>query len=170
MWPRYTRLAAWLMRLGIWVVHGRPFHPQTQGKDERLHRTLREEVLETADGGAGFADMITCQSAFDRWRAIYNEQRPHDALALEVPASRYRISERRFPSLLPRVEYDEAMEVRSVDSEGRISFQGYRFRVGKAFSGERVGLLATERAGVWRVYYAHQPVWTVDLDSFNAPN
>lgn len=91
------------------------------------------------------------------------EQRPHEALALEVPASRYRISERAFPSRLPRVEYDEGVEVRSVDQEGRISFRGCRFRVGKAFSGDRVGLVPTETDGVWRVYYAQQRVWTVDL-------
>ena len=162
-WPLYTRLAAWAMRLGVTVVHCRPFHPQTQGKDERFHRTLREEVLDGADGGAAFADLAACQAALDDWRSVYNEVRPHDALGLDVPASRYRVSPRPFPSRLPVAEYDAGVEVRSVGTEGRIGFLGRRFRVGKGFAGSRVGLVPGERDGTWRVYHCHQQVWLVDL-------
>lgn len=164
-WPHYTRLAAWAMQFGITVTHCRPYHPQTQGKEERFHRTLREEVLDSAAGGAAFADLAACQGAFDAWRAVYNQERPHDALGLAVPADRYRVSKRAYPERLPSAEYDEGTEVRSVDVEGRISFLGHRFRVGKAFAGCRVGLIAGERDGSWRVHYCHQQVWLVDLDT-----
>jgi len=83
----YTELAVWLMRLGIRVLHGRPYHSQTQGKEERFHRTLREEVLWDR-----FAGLPQCQQRFDVWRSEYNWERPHHALNLEVPGSRYKPS------------------------------------------------------------------------------
>ena len=97
--PR-TPLTVWLMRLGIQVSHGRPYHPQTQGKEERFHRTLNVELLQ----GRRFADWATCQAAFDRWRGVYNTERPHQALDLATPISRYTPSPRSFPETLPLIE------------------------------------------------------------------
>lgn len=162
-WPRYTRLAAWLMRLGITVVHGRPYHPQTQGKLERAHRSLKEEVLAPADGGASFADLAACQLAFDRWRDVYNQERPHEALELAVPASRYVPSTRAFPTTEPVVTYDDGVTTRKVGKLGRISFRNNYYKVGKGFTGEYVGLIPCQSDGVWKIYYAHQPIWAIDL-------
>ena len=94
--PRYTQFELWLMELGIAVSHGRPYHPQTQGKDERFHRTLAAKAI----GRRSFADLAACQRRFDGWRMVYNTERPHDALALAVPITRYRPSWRRFPETL----------------------------------------------------------------------
>ena len=74
----YTVFTTWLMRHGIQVSHGRPYHPQTQGKIERFHRSLKAEVIERNS----YADLPACQGAFDRWRQIYNCQRPHEALGM----------------------------------------------------------------------------------------
>lgn len=167
-WPYYTRLAAWMMRLGITVTHCRPYHPQTQGKEERFHRTLKAEVLADADDGAGFADLAACQAAFDDWRAVYNEVRPHDALGLEVPASRYRVSPRPFPERLPKPEYDEGVVVRKVMTDGRISLFGRVFRIGRGVAGSHVGLVPEERDGLWTVYHCHQPIWLLDLTEVDA--
>ena len=79
---RYTGFSVWLMRLGVRVAHGRPYHPQTQGKDERFHRTLQGSEVLT---GCPYADLIECQRAFDRWRHVYNHQRPHQALDMATP-------------------------------------------------------------------------------------
>jgi transposase InsO family protein len=68
-----STLEAWLIRLGIRVGHSRPYHPQTQGKDERFHRTLKLEVITRR----GFPTIAACQEAFDEWRATYNHLRPH---------------------------------------------------------------------------------------------
>ncbi|HYG90592.1 MAG TPA: integrase core domain-containing protein [Azospirillum sp.] len=83
---RYTALEVWLLRFGIRLRHGRPSHPQTQGKDERFHRTLDVELLQ----GRHFLDLAHCQSRFVPWRHSYNHERPHEALGLAVPAARYR--------------------------------------------------------------------------------
>lgn len=66
-------LTVWLMRLGIRIGHSRPYHPQTQGKDERFHRTLKAEVTSRRV----FAELSECQQAFDHWRSVYNTERPH---------------------------------------------------------------------------------------------
>ena len=77
----YTAFAVWLMRLGVRVAHGRPYHPQTQGKDERFHRTLKFEVLRHFN----FTSLEHCQREFDAFRDRYNLVRPHDALGLATP-------------------------------------------------------------------------------------
>jgi transposase InsO family protein len=116
---RYTPLGVWLMLNGVAIKHSRPYHPQTMGKDERFHRTLKREVL-----GEGFGDLVDCQRAFDHWRQVYNHVRPHEALDMDTPASRYRASSRVFCEVPPPVEY-AAAHVRKVSKVGRIGFLGY---------------------------------------------
>ena len=156
--PR-TPLTVWLMRLGIGVSHGRPYHPQTQGKDERFHRTLKAEVLQ----GRWFADGAACQESFDRWRRVYNTARPHEALALAVPISRYAPSPRRFPETLPPIEYGDGDLVRKVGAEGLVHFKGREFRVGRALRGYPVALRPTASDGVWGVWFMTHPIAEVDV-------
>jgi transposase InsO family protein len=155
----HTPLTAWLLRLGVRVSHGRPYHPQTQGKDERFHRTLKAEVL----GTRVLRDLAACQRAFDRWRDVYNLERPHDALGLAVPASRYRASPRAFPEVLPPIEYGPADLVRKVSDGGELSYRNRTFRVGKAFCGYPVALRPTLVDGVLDVFFCHQRVAQVNL-------
>jgi transposase InsO family protein len=154
---RYTPLGVWLMLNGVGVRHSRPYHPQTMGKDERFHRTLKREVL-----GEPFADLDHCQRAFDRWRQIYNHIRPHEALDMDTPASRYRPSPRAFSDVLSPVEYD-APHVRKVSKVGRIGFLGYDLRLPNAFAGHRVALRPTETDGCWEVFFATFRVAQIDL-------
>jgi transposase InsO family protein len=162
----YTALGVWLLRLGVAVGHGRPYHPQTQGKDERLHRTLAAEVLQ----GQAFPDLAACQRAFDAWRPVYNHQRPHEALALAVPGSRYRVSPRPFPEALPALEYGPGDAVRRVQADGTVSFRGRPWKVGGAFRGEPVGVRATAEDGVWAVYFGVHAVASLDLRGQNEPS
>ena len=78
---RHTKLTAWLMRLGIEPIHGRPFHPQTQGKNERFNGTLKREVI----AGVAFADLAAVQRRFDAWLRLYNHERPHQGIGDVVP-------------------------------------------------------------------------------------
>ena len=156
---QHTPLTVWLLRLGISVSHCRPYHPQTQGKDERFHRSLKVEVL----AQRVFADFERMQLRFDEWRHCYNHVRPHEALAMAVPASRYQSSQRSFPEQLPRLEYGATDQVRKVQTDGKISFRNREFRIGKAFRGYYVALRPTTADGVYEVYFASHRISQIDL-------
>ncbi len=158
---RFTKLTAWLIRLGIRVSHSRPYHPQTQGKDERLHRTLNEELLRRRT----FSDLIDTQRAFDHWRHVYNFQRPHDALELAVPGSRYQPSPRSFPEILPPVLYQPGDLVRKVQNGGEIWFQGRPFKIGNAFFRQPVALRPSSLDGLFDVFFCHQKIAQIDLNT-----
>ena len=159
----FTPLTLWLIQLGIRVLHSRPYHPQTLGKLERFHRSLKSELL----AGRTFMDLAHCQSSFDTWRDFYNLERPHHALDLDTPVSRYTPSCRPLPETLPSIDYDSDDQVRSVDVSGRISFLGRSLRVGKAFRHKRVALRPTQTDGVWNVFFSVQPIATIDLSQQN---
>lgn len=144
----YTPLTVWLLRLGVAVSHSRPYHPQTLGKGERFHRTLKRELL-----GTTLPDLAEAQRRFDLWRRIYNEERPHEALDDAVPASRYRSSERSYPEQLPPIEYAAGEHVRRVQDHGRVEFRTRRLRVPQAFTGFTVALRPLDEEDCWGVYF-----------------
>jgi transposase InsO family protein len=146
---RLTLLAVWMLRLGIAVIHGRPRHPQTQGKLERFNRTLHADVI----AGRAYADLAAAQAAFDRWRPRYNETRPHEALGLATPLSRYAPSPRAFPEPLPELVHAPDDHLRRVDAAGQISWQGRRWAISDALAGQLVGLRPTLIDGVVEVRY-----------------
>jgi len=158
---RFTKLTAWLIRLDIRVSHSRPYHPQTQGKDERLHRTLNEELLRRRT----FSDLIDTQRAFDHWRHVYNFQRPHDALELAVPGSRYQPSPRNFPEILPPVLYQPGDLIRKVQNGGEIWFQGRPFKIGNAFFRQPVALRPSSFDGLFDVFFCHQKIAQINLNT-----
>lgn len=155
----HTWLTAWLMRLDIEVRHGRPYHPQTQGKDERFHRTLKLEVLVRRPVWQSPGAM---QPVFDDWREVYNFRRPHEALGQRPPASRYTPSARALPATLPPIDYAPNDAVRKVQMDGEIHFRGREYLVGKAFHGQPVAVRAIDD-GIWDVYYCRQRVRTINL-------
>jgi len=158
---RYTPLSAWLIRLGIDIFHGRVCHPQTIGKEERFHRTLKAELISTRS----FPDFRDCQHHFSSWRDVYNWERPHEALGMVTPASRYTISPRSYPTSLPPIEYGPQDHVRKVQQQGEIYFQGREWAVGRAFRGLPVGLRPTLNDGVYDVYFCHHKISSIDLKS-----
>lgn len=155
----WTRFTVWLLRLGVGVTHGAPYHPQTQGKDERFHRTMQAELL----GTQTWRDLDHCQGAFDRWRTVYNEERPHEALELATPASRYQPSLRAFPESLPPIEYGPGDHVRRANHQGVFSWRGHPITIGLAFAGLPVALRPTQEDGIWHICFCHQVIRTLDL-------
>jgi transposase InsO family protein len=155
---RYTAFAVWLLRLGIRVTHGRPYHPQTQGKDERLHRTMKAEIALDR-----LTDLDQCQRAFDKWRHAYNHHRPHQAIDMATPSERYRPSKRPFPERLPAIEYGAGDSVRKADQDGDISFKNRRIRLGKPFRGECIALRPTPTDGLFSIYFCIHQIGAIDL-------
>lgn len=149
---KHTKLSVWLMDLGIRVSFSSPRNPQTQGKDERFHRTLKADVLSRRH----FHNLQDCQRSFDAWRDTYNFVRPHDALSLEVPASRYRVSARRYQGWDTTYEYSNEDTVRKVDRSGKTSFHSHKCFLGEAFAGRWVAIKRTIQPAVFEIYYRHQ--------------
>jgi len=155
----WTALTVWLLKLGVRVLHGRPYHAQTQGKAERFHRSLKAEVLQ----GRVLRDLSESQVEFDRWRVIYNFERPHESLDLHVPNHRYTPSSRGYPERLPEIVFSPNEDVRRVQQGGSLSFRGQTWHVSKAFAGERVGLRPTLRDGVWEVWFGRACLGELNL-------
>lgn len=154
-----SALEVWLMRLGIRVSHSRPYHPQTQGKDERFHRTLKLELLDRN----GFNSLTACQHAFDQWRDRYNLVRPHQALGQQSPISRYRSSARFYPEQLPSIEYAPQDRVLKVRKKGQIHIGPRQVFVGEGLAGESVALRQTDTDGVLAVFFCHKCIREIDL-------
>jgi transposase InsO family protein len=131
----HTRLTIWLLRLGINVCHGRPWHPQAQGKQERFHRTLKAEVLQRRE----LRGLKHAQHEFDAWRDVCNLERPNEAIGMVVPSARYQPSERAYPEKLPELEFSPDDQVRRVGRNGQLCYRGQRWCMGGAFVGEPLG-------------------------------
>jgi transposase InsO family protein len=155
----WTALAIWLVRLGIRVLHGRPYHPQTQGKEERFHRTLKAEVLSRTD----LHDLPQSQEVFDQWRPIYNQQRPHEALGLATPTTRYRPSTRSWPATLPPIEYAPGDELRIVKAKGEITWRNRTYFLGQGFARQPTAIRPTATDGLYEVYFCHQRLGWIQL-------
>lgn len=157
----WTPLTVWLCDLGIVITHIRPYRPQTQGKQERFHRTLNLEVITTRPA---WDTATQLQDAFDDFRTLYNHHRPHEALgATTVPADRYQPSPRSFPHHITPPDYPDHATIRIVSDGGRISFHGHRYRVGKAFTGRPVAITPTTTDGTYTIHYRHHHIATINL-------
>ena len=159
--PRLTELTAWLIEQGVSVTHSRPYHPQTQGKDERFHRTLGAELL----GQRTFADQAACQRAFDPWRHRYNTLRPHEALNQDTPQQHYQPSPRPYQPQRPAYEYAPGDHVRKVNRSLDASFKGHQVYIGMALRSKYVAFRPTTRDGVYTIHFCHQQIGVIDLDN-----
>lgn len=155
-----TELGLWLIRLGIRLSYSRPYHPQTNGKEERFHRSLKAEVL----AGRTFDHLAHAQSAFDRWRHVYNHERPHEALGMQTPIKRYRPSLQPFPEILPAIEYGPDDEVIRVKWNGELRFRGSQYKLSSALHRQEVAVRPhPTEAGIFEVFFVHHRCFTIDL-------
>jgi transposase InsO family protein len=160
-----SELGVWLIRLGIRISHSAPYHPQTNGKIERFHRSLKTELL----AGRSFSDLNQAQAAFESWRSVYNHERPHDALGLLTPAKRYTISPRPYPQLLPPIEYEQNDTVVTVKHNGEANFQGHRLKVPNCLLKLPIAFRANPlNDGHFTVFFCHHPFMKLDLNSLPA--
>lgn len=155
----YTPFELWMMQMDILPIHGRPLHPQTQGKEERFHRTLNEDVLKRIP----IRDLAHAQQVFDRYRVEFNTERPHGALGLDVPAKHYKRSARQMPAVLREPEYAPGKTLRKVNCKGYISVRQRRYYLSETFIGKYMELLPQEE-NVVAVCYGDFIVAKIDLD------
>jgi transposase InsO family protein len=156
----HTALTVWLLRLGVRVLHGRPYHPQTQGKEERFHRTLNQELLLRHT----WIDLAHCAREFPTYRDRYNCERPHASLDDATPVSRYRPSPRAMPASLSPIEYAPDTIVRTVRHDGVFAFAGHTWLIGRAFVAMPIGLRPSPQAdGHYDVYFSHHLLGHLDL-------
>ncbi len=158
---RFSKLTIWLMRLGIKVSHSRPGHPQTQGKDERFHRSLKEEVLKYYQ----FKNLKDTQEQFDIWRNIYNNERPHEGINLKCPVEKYKLSPRKYSEQLPEIVYEKEDLLRKVGNSGVIDFKGVKYFVGEHFHGEYVGVRQGSKDGCYDVYFSKTRLLTINVNN-----
>lgn len=130
----YTQFEKWLMCLDILPIHCRVKHPQTQGKIERFHRTLKSELLKHNT----FSDISDANEKIQDWRDKYNNVRPHEALNMLTPSDVYTKSIREYKGKFPKYEYSGTFPVRKVNCKGYISFDNQRLYFSETFSGEYI--------------------------------
>jgi len=157
----YTLFTVWLIETGVAVSHSRPYHPQTLGKDERFHRSLKAEAL----SGPPFAGLAQAQAGLDRWRDVYNHERPHEALAMATPLERYRVSQCCYSETVTPFDYAPDDIVRRVQQKGETAVLGRTVKLPKAFHGKQVAFRPTQTDGVYDAYFRHQKIQTIDLNA-----
>lgn len=118
----YTQFERWLMDLDILPIHGRIKHPQTQGKIERFHRTMKHELL----NHTSITDIEDARVKLSAWRDKYNNVRPHEALGMKRPSEVYVPSDRRFIEKVPEYEYGGQYHVIKVNSWGYVRFDRWQ--------------------------------------------
>ena len=132
----YTSFEVWFMELGILTLHGRIFHPQTQGKEERFNGSLTREFLKYES----FEDFEDAKIKLDKYRDFYNTKRPHYALNLDTPAKHYHPSERAYTPDISEWEYSDEYKLRKVKESGYVTIRNQGYYLSEAFSGKTIAV------------------------------
>ena len=151
-----SRLAVWWMKLGIVPERIQAGHPEQNGQHERMHRTLGEATASPPQRNARAQ-----QRAFDDFRYVFNEERPHQALGMRTPSSCYEPSPRPYPARVPEPEYGSALRVRKVRARGAFTWKHEDVFLSEVLEGERIGLLPIDER-YYRVYFAAFPLARFD--------
>lgn len=160
---RYTSLSVWLIKLGIVVSYSQPGRPQTNGKDERFHRTLKQEIIRPNY----FYSLDEIKRAMSAWQDQYNYIRPHEAIGMAVPADRYQMSPRPYVAVIEPYEYANDLIIRRTSVRGRISYEGRQIYVGTPFQKEDIGILHHAAEDTIFIYFRHQHLGSVDLKTMS---
>ena len=152
----FSQLNVWWMRLGIQHQRIQPGQPQQNGRHERMHKTLKAEA--TRPPGA---HLRAQQRRFNVFRRVYNDERPHTALAGRPPAALYRPSPRPYTGVLPPLEYPGHFIVKKVTDGGEIYFKKRLLFLAKALQQHAVGLEEIAD-GIWSIHFGRVRLGHVD--------
>lgn len=134
-----THLSLWLMRQGIQLQWSGIRHPQTQGKVERFHGSLQRALERRGPGRE------SKQAWLDAYRWEHNHVRPHEALGMQTPATRWHPSTRQYQPNPPAWDYPEGAWVLKVDCQGKLDIKGEKWKISRALAGEQVQVIPVEQ-------------------------
>lgn len=152
-----SRLSVWWLRLGIDIERIKPGRPQQNGRHERMHRTLKQETTRPAA-----SNFLRQQAKFDAFITEYNNERPHEALAMKVPAEAYSASIRSYDGL-PELDYPLHDRDIVVTCCGRICMHRKKINISKVLAGQRLGIKEVDE-GIWLVSFMHYDLGYIDLE------
>ena len=130
----YTQFEKWLMNHDVLPIHGRIKHPQTQGKIERFHRAMNQELLKHYTP----KDIADAERVFYDWRNCYNNERPHEALGMKCPSDIYVPSERTYRDQVDKYEYSGKYHVIKGNSWGYVRFGGWQIYLSETMANEYI--------------------------------
>ena len=152
-----SRLSAWFIKLGIKPERIDKGHPEQNGRQKRMHRTLKEEMTNPPQ-----ANLSAQQKAFNRFVEEYNFNRPHEALDMKKPGTVYVASNRDYTSRSATIKYGPEFAVRTVRSTGEFRWNGKLIYISQALSGERIGLQQLKNENEWEIMYGFQRLGIMD--------
>lgn len=153
-----TKLSAWWLRLGIAIERIKPGNPQQNGRHERMHLTLKKETTKPAE-----FNFLRQQERFDSFQEVYNNQRPHQAIAMKYPGELYTPSVRQYQGL-PDLEYPFHDKTLVVTTCGRICLDSKKINFSRAMSGQKVGISQKDDK-IWLVSFMDYDLGYFDTDS-----
>ena len=145
----YTQFEKWLMNHDVLPIHGRMKHPQTQGKIERFHRTMKAELLNQRT----FRDIEEADTELQKWREKYNNDRPHEALGMKSPSEVYKASNREYEEEIKKYEYGGENHVIKVNSWGYLRFNRWQIYLSETMKNEYIEIRANDRDGTFSACY-----------------
>jgi transposase InsO family protein len=152
-----SKLSVWWLRLGVEIERIKPGNPQQNGRHERMHRTLKREA--TRPSGMNFLQQ---QDRFDAFVREFNEERPHEALAMRCPAELYTPSERSYGGL-PDIDYPLHDRDVLVTACGRICMHRKKINISTSLAGQKLGVKEVDEA-IWLVSFMDYDLGYIDLE------
>lgn len=153
-----SRLAVWLMKLGIVPERIDPGCPYQNGRHERMHLTLNETIAVPA------YDLRGQQKRFNAFRKCFNEERPHEALSQQTPASCYQASLRKYTGRLEEPQYESRTTTRKVQANGVFDWRGMDLFLSETLRGETIGLEEVcDRK--WEIRYGEMVLGRIDEEA-----
>jgi len=157
----YTQFERMLMDQDVLPIHGRFYHPQTQGKIERFHRSLKNEVLYLRN----IQNLDEAARTFEKWQQIYNFERPHSALGNKCPADVYSTSPRQFREIVPVYDYNTEHRMYRINNWGFLRFAKYQIYISETFRDTHVQLIPLESEDIALICYRNFIIAKIDVTS-----
>jgi transposase InsO family protein len=155
----YTQFERMLMDQDVLPIHGRFYHPQTQGKIERFHRSLKNEVLYLRN----IQNLDEAARTFKNWQQIYNFERPHSALGNKCPADIYSTSPRQFRDTVPVYDYNTEHRMYRINNWGFLRFAKYQIYISETFRDTHVQLIPVESEDIALICYRNFIIAKIDV-------